>query len=189
MFSFSASPGGRLIGGAFARNSHRMEEGRSKLLGAKTLYSCGYEEPCRWLPCGLGRDKVNGKMRDFHNFLRFLWVKCRFLPDFGLSSLSKPAFGAGLVLWPQNQRPIRTSSTARSFQPEKHLSFGREAGCNRRVERVNHGCGDLEVANHHVGNVLFESGLCRKLRGQPPLAAANQIHSRMLARESLRWAR
>jgi len=60
---------------------------RSKLLGAKTLYSCGYEEPCRWLPCGLSMGKVNGKMPDFHNFLRFLWVKCRFLPDFGPSGL------------------------------------------------------------------------------------------------------
>jgi hypothetical protein len=87
MFSFSASPLGCLIGGAIAKNSRRMEEGKSKLLGAKTLYSCGYEEPCRWLPCGLGRYKVNGKMRLFHNFLRFLWVKCLFLPDFMPSGL------------------------------------------------------------------------------------------------------
>jgi hypothetical protein len=62
-------------------------EGEQKLLGAKTLYSCGYEEPCRWLPCGLGRHKVNGKMLDFHNFLGFLWVKCRFLPEFWPSGL------------------------------------------------------------------------------------------------------
>jgi hypothetical protein len=62
-------------------------EGEQKLLGAKTLYSCGYEEPCRWLPCGLGMGKVNGKMRLFHNFLGFLWVKCRFLPEIWLSGL------------------------------------------------------------------------------------------------------
>jgi hypothetical protein len=67
-------PSGLPVWWAFAQYSHRMEEGRLKLLGAKPLYSCGYEEPCRWLPCGLGMDKVNGKMLDFHSFLGFLWV-------------------------------------------------------------------------------------------------------------------
>src|SRR3984957_12044177 len=98
MFSFSASPRGCLFGGLPRNNTYRKREGRSKTTEcAKTLYSCGYEEPCRWLPCGLGRYKVNGKMRLFHSFLGFLWVKHRFLPDFGPSGPLKPAFGAGLA--------------------------------------------------------------------------------------------
>jgi hypothetical protein len=56
-----------------------MEGGRLVVLVCETQYSCGYEETCRWLPCGLSVGKVNGKMPDFHSFLGFLWVKCPFL--------------------------------------------------------------------------------------------------------------
>jgi hypothetical protein len=38
---------------------------------AEPLYSCGYEEPCRWLQCGFEVVKVNRKERVFHSFLGF----------------------------------------------------------------------------------------------------------------------
>src|SRR5271165_3145209 len=60
---------------------------------AEPLYSCGYEEPCRWLQCGFEVVKVNGKTPNFHRFLRifldispFSLVFAVFLPrrcDFG----------------------------------------------------------------------------------------------------------
>ena len=50
----------------------RMGEGDQNCRCAKTLYSCGWELPCRWLPCGFEVGKVNGKTLDFHSFLGFL---------------------------------------------------------------------------------------------------------------------
>src|SRR3984957_209804 len=77
--AIECSPSRRALGAACLvgfRATTLTARGRANQITecAKTLYSCGYEEPCRWLPCGLGRYKVNGKMRDFHSFLGFLWV-------------------------------------------------------------------------------------------------------------------
>src|ERR1700678_3363588 len=119
-------PSGLPVWWASAQQHLPQEGGQIKTTEcAKTLYSCGYEEPCRWLPCGLGRYKVNGKMRDFHSFLGFLWVKHRFLPDFGPSGPLKPAFGAGLTLAPLLPHPFRVfarrvgnASALRYFSPK-----------------------------------------------------------------------
>jgi hypothetical protein len=48
---------------------YRMEGGRLELEVCGTLYSCGCEEPCRWLQCGFEVVKVNGKTPNFHSFL------------------------------------------------------------------------------------------------------------------------
>jgi hypothetical protein len=94
MFSFWASPQGcRVVGFRCERLAH---EGRpiATASQAKPLYSCGYEEPCRWLQCGLEGDKVNRKARVFHRFFGFLCLKCLYLLVFVLFELLKAAFGA-----------------------------------------------------------------------------------------------
>jgi hypothetical protein len=80
----------------------------------------------------------------FRRFLRIGSVQSRDLSGFG-------AFGAG------PREPLECPLS----QAEKHSPFRREGRGDGRVERVHHGRGDLEVANHDVGNVFLESGLGR----------------------------
>jgi hypothetical protein len=64
--AIECSPSWRALGAAFVDglpplDAYRMEGVRKDDLSKKPLYSCGFEEPCRWLQCGLEAGKVNRK--------------------------------------------------------------------------------------------------------------------------------
>ena len=87
--AIDCSPSGRALRAAgmvgLPVKSCSPHGGRSNrnLKCAEPLYSCGYEEPCRWLQCGFEVVKVNGKTPNFHSFLGIfgkLAYFLRFLP-------------------------------------------------------------------------------------------------------------
>jgi hypothetical protein len=77
---------GCLVDGLPPRNAYRMEKVQLGLRCTKPLYSCGFEEPCRWLQCGFGVGKVNGKSPISTGFFGISSVFADFWPiflDFG----------------------------------------------------------------------------------------------------------
>ncbi len=107
-----------------------------------------FREPCRWLQCDFGRGKVNGKRPISTIFLGF----CAYFAYFCLflAALSR---SVGRISCPKTAG--KTSSG--SMQPEEHLLLRRQSRRDRRIERIDHGRGQLEMANDHGGDVGLKS--------------------------------
>ena len=102
--------GAPLLPGLPSLFAYRMEGVRPRQRLNETPVFMRVGEPCRSLPCDFSRGKVKGKSPDFHNFLRYLWGFCLFLPIFaricrflGRRAHNRPVILSGACPGPQRQ--------------------------------------------------------------------------------------
>ena len=131
----------------------------------------------------LGWAKSMEKQRDFHSFLRFL---CLFSPVFSRNCLYFGRFYRRRIS-PKTRvhGPCRTPLNAARKAPSSSAKRRRD----RRVQRIHHRRGQLEMANQRRRKAGIKRGFGRQRRVQSPLPALNQIQRRMIAWETLRRPR